>query len=150
MLWRKTKQWKGEHLKDHLVPFARQLGEVRVPRGPQILCSFSYLVLVTRFIGIVFQRVCMFSLSAQVSVPPPFPSHPAKEGLVLLTEFMHRFWSRIQKKMDKERQGQRGKKRRRTCSGKLILVHKIRRFAGGQGLKKKKMPTVIYQLFIAA
>lgn len=86
----------------------------------------------------------MFSLSAQVSAPPPFPSHPAKEGLVLLTEFVHQFWSRIQKTMDKERQGQRGKKRRRTCSGKLILVHKIRRFAGVQGRKKKKKAPLLF------
>lgn len=63
----------------------------------------------------------MFSLSSLVPVPSPFPSHPVKEGLVLLTEFVISFGLLIEsEKMDEERQGQRGRKRRRTYSGKLI------------------------------
>lgn len=57
----------------------------------------------------------MFSLSSLVPVPSPFPSHPVKEGLVLLTEFVISFGLlKESEKMDEERQGQRGRKRRRT------------------------------------
>lgn len=87
-------------------PFARQLGEHRVslllgvlavPRGLQILCFFSCLAIVTRSIDIDFQRECVFSLSSLVSHPAPFPSCPAKEVLVLLTEFMHHFGLKYRK-----------------------------------------------------
>lgn len=97
----------------------------------------SYLVIVTGFIDIVFQIVSMFFLFSLVPVPSPFPSHPVKEGLVLLTEFIIRFGLLTASgKMDKERQGQRGRKRR-TCSGKLNLVHNVRSFAGVRRTQEK-------------
>ena len=77
-------------------------GQSKIPRGPSISFFFS-LVIVTRFMNIVFQRGYMFLLSSLISSScPPSPSHPAKEGLVVLIEFMHQFWSRI-RKLDRER-----------------------------------------------
>lgn len=47
---------------------------------------------------------------------------------------------------NRERQGQRGKKRSRTYFGKLNLVYKVRSFAGVQRDSRKTTPTVISYL----
>ena len=77
-------------------------GWSKIPRGPSIFFFFS-LVIVTKFMNIVFQKGYIFSLSSLISSScPPSSLHPAKEGLVVSTEFMHQFWSRI-RKVDRER-----------------------------------------------
>lgn len=78
-------------------------GVLEVHREPQSLCFFSCLAIVTRSIDIDFQRECMFSLSSLVSLPAPFPSRPAQEGLVLLTDFMHHFGLEYRKWAEKGR-----------------------------------------------
>ena len=123
---------------------------MRVVQDPQRAINFLFLslVTVTRFVNIVFQRGCMFSLSSLIASSCPLsPSHPAKEGLVILTEFMHQFWSRV-RKVDRKRKTQRCKKRwRKIYFGKLNSVDKMS-FAWVQWLRRNTRPTFTYQLFI--
>jgi hypothetical protein len=76
---------------------------------------FSVLLFVidTRFVSRIFHRT-LFSLSYLIL---PISLAPINESSVLLTQFIHRFWSSIGK-IDEERQEQKDKKRN-ICFGKL-------------------------------